>query len=113
MTAAAADIPAAGPPPARRLLDRQMTEDELLEAVTHCARLYGWHVAHLRDSRTSNAVGLPDLVLARDGQVLLRELKNERAKVTDDQAAWLYASGGKVWRPRDWSTGRILAELAP
>lgn len=101
------------PPPARRTLDANMSEEQLRLAVTDCARLYGWHVAHLRDSRKSDAVGLPDLVLARDGVVLLRELKNQKGAVSAEQAAWLFAAGGKVWRPVDWSTGIIQWELKP
>ena len=47
--------------------------------------------------------GFPDLVLARAGVVLFRELKTDIGKVSDEQAAWLQAVGGKVWRPKMWS----------
>jgi hypothetical protein len=74
------------------------------------ARQQGWLVAHLRDSRGQDATGLPDLVLARRGLVVLAELKTETGKTTPTQDAWLAASGNHLWRPsmRD----KIAAMLA-
>jgi hypothetical protein len=48
--------------------------------------------------------GLPDLILAREGVVLLVELKSEKGKVSLDQQAWIDAAHpfGYVWAPRDW-----------
>jgi hypothetical protein len=47
--------------------------------------------------------GFPDLVLARDGEVLFRELKTDRGRLTEAQRHSLEVLGGEVWRPNDWS----------
>jgi hypothetical protein len=48
--------------------------------------------------------GFPDLVLARDGVVIVAELKSRRGQPTDDQKMWLEALGAhaRLWRPQDW-----------
>ncbi len=48
--------------------------------------------------------GFPDLVLAREGQLILAELKTDTGKPTDEQRAWLAALGahGRLWRPAHW-----------
>lgn len=55
------------------------------------------------------AKGWPDIVLAKHGRVLFRELKTEaRSSVLEpEQAEWLAelqdaGLDAKVWRPRDW-----------
>ena len=56
--------------------------------------------------------GFPDLVLARDGEVLFVELKSSKGKPTTEQVIWLNElGGGCVWRPDDWP--RIQAVLEP
>jgi len=49
--------------------------------------------------------------LARDGKVLLVELKKEKEKPSPEQEAWLLALGphGRLWRPRDAAT--IMEDL--
>ena len=69
--------------------------------VVDYARLRGWLTAHVRDSRGQDATGMPDLVLARAGVVLLIELKAEGGKTTKAQAVWLAASGNHLYRPSD------------
>jgi hypothetical protein len=56
--------------------------------------------------------GVPDLVLARAGTVLLAELKAASGRVTAEQWAWLEAAGpcGRLWRPADWDS--ITREIA-
>ncbi|MGL5908712.1 MAG: VRR-NUC domain-containing protein [Phycicoccus sp.] len=88
-----------------------MTEAAWTTWVIDLARWHGWHVSHFRPARTAagwrTAVqghpGFPDLVLARAGLVLFRELKTDRGVVTAEQRAWLAAIGdhADVWRPRD------------
>lgn len=89
-----------------------MSEDDWKARVIDTAKLYGWRVHHSRPARTATGwrtpiegdAGLPDLVLARDGVVLLVELKSDTGQPTPDQRAWLAAAEtcGDLWRPRDW-----------
>lgn len=55
--------------------------------------------------------GFPDLALAKDGRVLLAELKTDDGKPTPQQVAWLAAAGGhgRLWQPRHWEA--ILLDL--
>lgn len=86
-------------------------------AVIDMAHARGWLVAHFRAAQvtrrggkrwatpvSADGAGFPDLVLARRGVVMMRELKTERGRVSDMQARWISELGvfGKVWRPSDW-----------
>ena len=73
----------------------------------------GWLVHYERQSgykatdgswRGSGPRGKPDLTLAKDGRVLLIELKKENGRTSPDQDEWLAAAGdnARLWRPRDW-----------
>lgn len=57
--------------------------------------------------------GFPDLVLARSGVVLMVELKMDGKYPGPEQRAWAVQIGAqyRLWRPIDWSDGRIQAEL--
>lgn len=99
-----------------------MSEDELEDNVLDAGKLLGWVAVHHRPARTKDGEwrtpikgqkGFPDLCLARDGVVLLRELKSERGKTSPGQVIWLEALGdfGGIWRPSDWLSGRIQHEL--
>lgn len=90
-----------------------MTEAEFQTRVLDYAKLRGWRVVHIRPAmiRSGRWVtpyeghpGLPDLVLARAGEVILAELKSDTGKVSKDQGLWLAAAGtrGRVWRPANW-----------
>lgn len=46
--------------------------------------------------------GFPDLVLARNGEVLFVELKSEKGKLSPEQRDWLAHTNGRLWRPADW-----------
>lgn len=97
----------------------KLSEDDLKARIIDTAKAYGWRVCHFRPARTAKGwrtplegdKGLPDLVLARDGVVILAELKSDKGKPTDDQVLWLEALGGhgRLWAPKDWPT--IQAEL--
>lgn len=83
------------------------TEKQFQQAVVDLATLCGWKHYHPFDSRRSDP-GWPDLVLARCGRLLFRELKTEKGRVTDSQAGWLFVleSAGQdvaVWRPSMWT----------
>lgn len=94
-----------------------MTEEQLQQAVEQLAFLLGWRRYHTRDSRGSEP-GFPDLVLVRKGRLVFIELKSASGKVTASQRAWLddltSVPGvlGFVWRPDDWTSGRIETFLA-
>jgi len=87
------------------------TEQELLDCVLDLARLHRWAIHHDRPARRAGArwstaiaghAGFPDLVLARQGVVLFRELKG-------------YDRNGRMGRlsseQRDWA--RQLAHWSP
>ena len=90
------------------------TEAEWQAIVIDLAHLHGWQVMHVhpmtsrRGTRTpTSTIGWPDLVLWRPGQILYRELKTDRGRITAAQTrvlASLDAAGGDVgvWRPKDW-----------
>ena len=94
------------------------TETELVEQAIRLAQLQGWMVTHVRPAGTAHGprtpyqghAGLPDLILARDGDVLLWELKGPRGKPTDGQTAWIHAAGlhGALYRPGDWDEIRRI-----
>lgn len=70
--------------------------DEILEKdwqrqVRQLAKTLGYHVQyHTFDSRRSDT-GFPDLVLAKKGRLVFLELKREKGRVTEAQAAWIRA----------------------
>jgi hypothetical protein len=88
-----------------------MSEDDLKATVIQMARDNGWLVCHFRPAKTEKGwrtpiegdKGLPDLVLARRGVVLLAELKSGTGRLSNDQKKWLDHLGamGCVWRPAD------------
>ena len=87
--------------------DTLVTEKAFMSAVLDLARLTRWRCYHTHDSRRSEA-GFPDLVMTRDGRIILAELKTESGPVTEAQREWLTALAAcpglevKVWRPSDW-----------
>lgn len=96
-----------------------MTEAQLQQMVLDLARWAGYLTMHITDSRKSNAIGFPDLVLCHQqtGRVLFVELKSATGKLRPGQEVWLAALslGGHevhVWRPADWESGVIRAALA-
>lgn len=79
--------------------------------VIQLARYCGWKVSHARPAlrqsgRYSTALqgdaGAPDILCAKDGRVVLMELKTATGRVAPEQQEWLEASGGHLFRPRDW-----------
>ena len=100
-----------------------VTEQQLLAAVA--AELAGqnrlaWH--HCAASwRCAGPGGLPDLIIAGPGGLVLAELKAEHGELSAGQDAWRWAldyagrNGPRpfrLWRPADWDSGRIQSELA-
>jgi hypothetical protein len=95
-----------------------MREAELQAGVVDLAHALGYRVAHFRPAMTAHGwrtpvsadgAGFPDLVLcrARDGRIIVAELKAEKGRVTEAQRAWLddlSAAGVPVftWWPADY-----------
>ena len=79
---------------ARAMLNRAMTEDELLTAVTEALELYGYLWTHSRRSDkalTMGHQGVPDIIAARRGRVVFLELKTEKGQLSGEQWAWMVA----------------------
>lgn len=72
------------------MLSDRLSEREFQGQVLELARLYGWMAYHTYDSRKS-APGFPDLILAKDGNVLALELKSATGRLTEAQQEWLDA----------------------
>lgn len=97
-----------------------MSEDAWLQRVLNTATVHGWLATHFRPAQTAKGwrtplqgyPGVPDLILARHGRVILAELKSDTGQPTPEQRHWLTELGdhGRLWRPGDWDT--VLAELS-
>lgn len=90
------------------------SEKEFQAAVVALAKQNGWIVHHHFDSRRSEP-GWPDLVLIRDGKLLIRELKTEIGEESPEQIVWLAALrscgvDAETWRPSQ--LGTIVKELS-
>jgi hypothetical protein len=99
----------------------KMSEADFQGRVIDTAQRLGWRVVHHRHARHADGSwrtpmtgdkGFPDLVLSRDGVVILAELKSDTGKLGPGQQEWLDALGphGRLWRPRDWP--EVHAELS-
>lgn len=98
-----------------------MSEAAWQRRVLEAARLHRWRAVHIRPARTARGnwvtpyegdPGLPDLILARDGVVLLAELKLDKgSRWMPGQQEWLAAAGqnGRLWTPNSWD--QVLEEL--
>lgn len=92
--------------------DRPISEAEFTSQVVRLFSLYGWKVCHIRPAKTAKGwrtayeghAGLPDIIAARGGVIIMAELKVGKNKPTADQREWLEASGSPVWRPEDWDS---------
>lgn len=121
------------------LLERSMTEDTLLGLVLSTARTFGWLAHHsrpamMRSGRWATALqgdsGLPDLVMARAGHLVVAELKRYGRRPTMGQCIWLAEMAGveewpatrsgshtvgnvtvALWTPQHWYSGEIEGVL--
>lgn len=93
-----------------RKFHASMTENDLKHRVLELAYRNGWAVYHVPQAtmRNGGGAGYPDLTLARDGEVLWIELKQERGSLTPQQASWVaILPAAHVIRPSDWWSGRV------
>jgi hypothetical protein len=96
-----------------------ISEADWLTRVIDIPLLNGWLVNHQRPARTERGwrtatqgrAGFPDLVLARNGEVIVAELKANAGQLRPEQKEWLRHLGpyGCVWRPRD--SDQVLQRL--
>lgn len=83
--------------------------------VIELAMTMGWMVHHVRPCQTAKGwrsaiaghAGFPDVVLVRDGVLLMVELKTGKARLSPGQLRWKdeltrTAAVVRVWRPEDW-----------
>lgn len=98
-----------------------LNEEQFKARVMAYAQLRQWRICHYRPARTTSGWrtpleghrGAPDLILARDGRVLLVELKSEKGGMRPGQVEWGMAIGPehyRLWRPSDWD--EIVDELS-
>ena len=93
---------------------KPISEVAFQRQVMEILKLHRWKVVHIpavavvRRGRIQHTTtyqgdsGLPDLIIARDQRTWLVELKSDSGRLSDGQREWLDASGGMLWRPRDW-----------
>lgn len=93
-------------------------ESDFETQIIELARLQGWLVhaerpALVKDGRWRTPIrgddGWPDLVMVRDGRMVIAELKSAKGKVSAMQQTWLTALGQTgaevyLWKPSDWDT---------
>jgi hypothetical protein len=94
-----------------------LSEAAFQRTVMDLAVRCGWRVVHVPTTPTkrggrvvystpySGHAGLPDLILARGGVLLLVELKSQQGRATPEQRAWLAAAGvhGRLWKPSNFA----------
>ena len=84
-------------------------EKDFQERVCHIARLYGWRIYSIPDSRRVSMAGYPDLTMwnVEQKRLIFAELKREKGKVSESQKIVLSELGQLVqcvvyvWRPSD------------
>lgn len=95
---------------------RPMTEAALQAHVIHAAKQLGWLCYHPWISVHSTS-GFPDLLLLRDGRLIVAELKRDGHDPTPAQLEWLGAflmvGGCEVytWHPAEWHDDTIIEVL--
>jgi hypothetical protein len=105
--------------PAAAIAQMNPLEHQWVDWVIARAKESGYMVVHFRKAQSAKGfrtpiqgdTGAPDLLLAREGDVLLPELKRDGTYPRADQREWLRHLGpyGCVWRPRD--ADQVLARL--
>jgi hypothetical protein len=95
-----------------------VSEAQLRAEVVKRAHAAGWKVFSLPMNRTvrpvKDAVGYPDLTLARHGEVRFIELKAEKGVLSDEQFSWFRALQPRcfVVRPVHLDDGLLKDVLA-
>lgn len=98
------------------LLAASMSEAALQECVRKLCRMLRVPMYHTHDSRRSEA-GWPDIACVVGDELLLRELKTAKGRLTPPQLQWQSWLGQVtrvsvgVWRPSDWLDATIERTL--
>lgn len=87
-----------------------MSEADFSRDFAQLARKRGWKTYHTYNSQRSN-VGFPDWILARDGRIVVAELKAVTGRWGTDQQAWLAALSGTPIS--EWQIFGTMVEPAP
>jgi hypothetical protein len=102
-----------------RAIERETwNEKTFTRKVVDLAREYGWRAVHFETGIVAGGhfrtpfygdEGFPDVIAARNSQVVAAELKCGKNKPTDGQLKWLHQLGligvhvdTFVWYPHDW-----------
>jgi len=92
-------------------------EKDFQERVCHIARLYGWRIYSIPDSRRVSLAGYPDLTMwnVEQKRFIWAELKREKGRLSESQKVvlaeleTLEVAEVYVWRPSDFD--RIIELL--
>jgi hypothetical protein len=82
-----------------------MLETDFQEQVSHLARLEGWSVYSVPDSRRVSLAGYPDMTMWRGSRLIFAELKTEKGRLSPAQIDVLAelrqipCAEVYVWRP--------------
>ena len=98
----------------------KISEKAFLQKIVQLAVCHRWWWAHFTQAQVRDGawvtpqrghLGFPDLVLARNGQLIIAEVKAEDGKPSAEQLAWLERLGptGRLWYPADWE--QIVQDL--
>jgi hypothetical protein len=82
---------------------------QFMPQVIKLAKRHNWKVYHVYNSRKTDP-GWPDLVMLKNGRMLVVELKSAKGVTTPAQDEWLASFNAihcadilvMVWRPADW-----------
>ena len=93
-----------------QLMDLELEKD-FQRRVEEYARLEGWHVYSVPDSRRVSLSGYPDLTMWRvlDKRLIFAELKREKGRLRPQQEGILEelrqlgVAEVYVWRPSNWN----------
>lgn len=80
-----------------------MPEASFQAEVQRYASTQGWLSTHITDSRyTTGQAGAPDVLMVRNGEIILAELKSKAGRLTSQQQLWIREYPKTyVWRPSD------------
>src|SRR5260370_35736931 len=104
-------------------LPQRMDERDFQQVIVALAEKLGLSVFWIPSMARTNigkvaktAKGWLDLSIGGPGGMLFREIKSRDGEIRAEQQLWLWlhAKAGHnagIWRPDDWESGRIRAEL--
>lgn len=88
-----------------------INEKKFQKDIMDYAAEHGWLVHHCYSSKYCSGAGFPDLVMVRDGEILLVELKSETGRTSRKQMDWLQAYPHmKIWRPSMWDKIKVILD---